>query len=475
VPARTHRIAWIPIEEIQPADRNPKGHDLEEIQDSIRRHGFVAPLILDEASGRLVAGHGRVAALEAMRDQGEPAPERIRTEDGQWMVPVVRGVTFASPQEAEAYLLSDNRLTELGGWDDQALLELLREVDDLAGTGFGEDDLASLERALEEPEPETSLDDAPELPDEPATRRGDLWVLDGHRILCGDATERENWRALMGGDHGDAVFTDPPYGISHHASDGTRILGDDRRGQELLELLAPAFKLAARFTTPEAAFYVWHHAHTREDFARALAIAGLVELQYLIWAKPGIALGSGDYRWAHEPCFYVAKVGERPAFYGNRDQPTVWRISEGASNKLGIVIGQGIVVRDQDGRELFITDQIPRRKLRHVRIPQDRTVALAVDDDADSVWEVGRDWGNYHPTQKPVELGVRALRNSTRRGQLVLDPFLGSGSTLISAEATGRRCYGLELEPRYVDVTVARWERITGRTAEHQPRAQQPA
>ena len=151
----TERIEYMPLSKLVRAPRNPKDHDLGAIHNSISRFNFVAPLIIDETSGKLVAGHGRLDALQAMKAQGQPVPERITVEDGEWLVPVVRGVAFADPQEAEAYLVADNRTTELGGWDESMLAEVLSDLaaeDALDGTGFDGEDLDAILANLQPPE-----------------------------------------------------------------------------------------------------------------------------------------------------------------------------------------------------------------------------------------------------------------------------------------------------------------------------------
>lgn len=251
------------------------------------------------------------------------------------------------------------------------------------------------------------------------------------------------------------------------------IKGDDLRRGQLEKLLQGAFGQAVQHAADDAGWYVWHASSTREDFARALRDAGLVELSYLFWVKPGMVLGWSDYRWAHEPCFYAARQGVKPAFYGDRTDTTVWR-ARPAGDGVGArtTIGTGVVLSTADGREIYIGAAPKGRKLRHVSVKDGETVYLEPTHDAQTVWEVGRDAGHgkanaVHPTQKPVELVRRALRNSTREGEAVLDMFCGGASTIIGAEQTGRVGYGIELDPQYVDAGVRRWQELTGKEAIH--------
>ncbi len=260
------------------------------------------------------------------------------------------------------------------------------------------------------------------------------------------------------------VHTDPPYGVSYEAGAWEAIAGDERRRDDLVALLLAALRLAVEHARDDAAFYVWHASATREDFTYALKAAGLEERQYLVWAKGRAVLGHAHYQWAHEPCFYASKAGQQAAWHGDRTQQTVWRLATGADGSLAIALGRGLLVSDGQGHELFLAPA-PRRKLRHVRLGPGEHVEVLGGDSSGTVWEVAHDTVLEHPTQKPVELARRAIVNSSAPGEIVVDPFLGSGSTLIAAEVEGRRCVGFELEPRYVDVVLRRWEILTDRAA----------
>ena len=317
----------------------------------------------------------------------------------------------------------------------------------------------------------------PIVPDQhgPAvTKLGDVWAMGAHRLICGDSTKPVTYEALMDGRQASCIFTDPPYGVSYEASSGKFgiIDGDDLRRGHLTKMLHGAFSAAIEHTNQDAGWYVWHASATREDFARAMRDVGLVELAYLIWAKPGHVLGWSDYRWAHEPCFYAARQGISPAFYGDRTQSTVWRLTGRKTNgEPHTNVGSGLIVATASGQEIYIAATAPKgKKVRHLQLNEGEPVLLGTADDADDLWEVSRDGGGeetIHPTQKPVELARRAVKNSSRENEIVLDFFAGSGSTLIACEQLTRACYAIELDPRYCDAIVKRWETLTGKKATH--------
>jgi len=298
------------------------------------------------------------------------------------------------------------------------------------------------------------------------TKAGDIWFLGPHKLLCGSATDRETIEKLMAGEKGQMVNTDPPYGVSYETQSGKfdMIKNDDLTGDDLMaDLLIPAFKNYVEFTDPDAAFYIWHASSTRRDFEDAMTAAGLIEKQYIIWVKNAPVLGHADYQWAHEPCFYAEKAGQSAHFYGDRSQRTTWKVVLRDSNHMATVLTGGVVLTDGAGGKVFINDKPPKgKKIRYIRLSEGKSVCLYPESKASTVWEVARETGTEHPTQKPVELAIRAIDNSSKPGDLVLDFFGGSGSTLIGAEMTGRRCNMVELDPRYCDVIINRYVRFTG-------------
>ena len=398
------RIELMDLEAIERAPRNPKGHDLERIEGSLERFGLVAPPMLDEGTGRLVAGHGRLDALLARKRAGAPPPRRVRlAPDGRWLVPVIRGLAFGSPEEAELYLLADNKLCEVGGWNDVELGQILRELSkgEAMLAGWCEEELA---RFVQEAEAErlagVGEDEDPvgELPAEPKSIKGEVYELGPHRLMCGDATVVTDVDKLMAGAQADIVFTDPPYNVGYvgKTKDALTIENDAQSEEEFAQFLVDAFSAALVAARPGAAIYVCHADSTGHVFRSALLRSGWLLKQCVVWVKDAFVLGRQDYHWRHEPILYGWAPGAAHTWHGDRKQSTVW--------------------------------EFPR--------PRANT---------------------EHPTMKPLELIEHALDNSSARGELVLDLFGGSGSTLIAAARKGRIARLMELDPRYVDAARARW------------------
>lgn len=309
--------------------------------------------------------------------------------------------------------------------------------------------------------------DAIQEPDNiPMSKVGDIWYLGNHKLICGDSTDPETINRLMDGEKAQMVNTDPPYGVSYETQSGKfdMIKNDDLTGDDLMgTLLIPVFKAYVEHTDPEAGFYIWHASSTRRDFEDAMAAAGILEKQYIIWVKNGIALGRADYQWAHEPCFYAEKAGETAKFYGDRAQRTTWKVVLRDEDHMATVLTGGVVLTDGAGGKVYLNDKPPKgRKIRYIRLSSGKSVTLFPESKATTAWEVDRETGTEHPTQKPVELAIRAIDNSSAPGDLVIDFFGGSGSTLIGAEMAGRRCNTVELDPRYCDVIINRYVRFTG-------------
>lgn len=446
-----------PIGKLKPDPRNARTHDpgqVTRIAASIAQFGFNAPILV-AADGTVIAGHARLEAARTLKLE---------------RVPVVV-LEHLSERDRRAYLLADNRLAELAGWDQrllgEELAELARDGVDVATLGWTDQELRDI---LEVDAPELEgRDEVPEPPPEPRTKPGDLWILGEHRLLCGDATATASWERLCAGDvdRAQAVFTDPPYGVEYEDTRGNTVRNDHKRGAALEELLSKAFAAAGAHARDDAAWYVWHASAARPEFDRALVASGLVELQTIVWAKPSPNLGRAHYHWAHEPCYCASREGTQPAWFGGRDQATVWRFSLAREDRTSTVLGAGVEVVAGDAR-LWLTPKAPGgpgRKIRRLRLEDDAAVQVRSERGEGTLWEVARDRGAEHPTQKPVELALRALRNSTEPGDVVLDPFGGSGSTLLAAEELGRAARLTELEPRWVDVAVERWRSATGREA----------
>lgn len=413
------RLELVPLSKIQKARRNPKRHDDEAIGASVGRFGYVEPMVVDERTGRLVAGHGRLGLLAALHKKapGKP-PAGVELRGKEWLVPVVRGWRSRNEAEAHAYLLASNRTTELGGWDDGELAKMLKGLptDLMGAAGYDVDDLNELMRRLEQSD-DDGADEQPAVPRETWVKRGQLFRLGEHRLLCGDSTSDEDVTRLMDGDRAGLMQTDPPYGVDYESA-FDKIANDDKGGTDLQRFLERAFRPAAALALkPNAAWYLWHANLTEGFFAAAAAAAAKVVLhRSIIWVKPQLILGRGQYHWRHEPCFMGWVDGNSPPDYGRgdgeRDQTTVWELP-----------------------------------------------GIANDERA----ELG------HPTPKPVALFDTPIVKHLRVGEVCYEPFAGSGPQFISAEKLQRRCFGIELEPRYVQAIIERWEKFTGASHEVLP------
>ena len=446
--------ALVDTESIVGNPRNPNTHPEAQVKllsQIISSTGWRQSITVSQRSGFVVKGHGRLAAA---RMAGIPQCP-VEYQD------------YSSEAEEWADLTADNRLAELAEIDDVKLADLLAELthEDFPFelTGYTEEDLESLldEIAGQDPEEPSGLDTPYQQPLPPMTKPGDLWILGGHRLICGDATDPAVIDRLMDGQKAHMVHTDPPYGVSYETQSGAfgMIRNDDKTHDDLYaELLLPVFKLYRKHTIADAAFYIWHASSTRRDFEDALTAAGLMEDQYIVWVKNGIALGHADYQWAHEPCFYASRAGVKPRFFGDRAQRTVWRAVTSEDGYAATTLGTGLVLTDGTGGKLYVAEKEPKgKKLRFVRLTPGQALSIIQEDRGNTVWEVARETGTLHPTQKPVELPRRAIENSSQPGEIVLDFFGGSGSTLLAAELTGRRCFSAELDPVYCDVAISRY------------------
>lgn len=304
------------------------------------------------------------------------------------------------PADARLLALADNKLGEIAEWDEDALARVLEELKteqvDLSASGFGAAEIDRLLADLAASRIEDVVEDpVPEPPATPDSVPGTVYALGPHRLLCGDSTRAEDLQKLVAGDRVALLWTDPPYNVAYEGAAGT-IQNDDMSAERFQAFLTSAFKACDAVLPSGAGFYIAHADTEGLAFRSAVKAVGWKLASCLIWRKDSLVLSRGDYHWIHEPILYGWKEGAAHHAVEDRTQTTVWDCDR------------------------------PRRS-------------------------------ESHPTTKPVELIERALRNSTDAGQVVLDPFGGSGSTLIAAARTGRRCLTVELDPRYADVIRARW------------------
>ena len=393
------KIEQWPTAKLVPYARNARTHSeaqVAQIAASIAEFGFTNP-ILAGSDGVIVAGHGRLAAAQKL---------------GLDVVPVVV-LDHLSPTQRRALVIADNRIAENAGWDEAMLrVELAALADDdfdVALTGFDADALAEL-MAGEEPDADGQTDDdaVPEVSETPISRSGDIWLLGGHRLLCGDATVAASYERLLAGEQADMVFTDPPYNVNYANSAKDKMRGKDRAilndnlGDGFYDFLLAA--LTPTVAHCRGGIYVAMSSSELDVLQAAFRAAGGKWSTFIIWAKNTFTLGRADYQRQYEPILYGWPEGAQRHWCGDRDQGDVWNIKKPQKNDL-------------------------------------------------------------HPTMKPVELVERAIRNSSRPGNVVLDPFGGSGTTLIAAEKSGRQARLIELDPKYVDVIVRRWQDWTGQQA----------
>jgi DNA modification methylase len=391
------RIETWTLERLKPYARNAKTHgedQVAKIAASMAQFGWTVPVLV-AGDGEVIAGHGRILAA---------------THLGLTEAPVIV-LGHLSEAERRAYRIADNKLTELGAWDEALLAgelqELLAEDFDLSVVGFSDAELdALLAGDGDDADTREGEDEVPETPADPVSRPGDLWLLGPHRLLCGDSTVATDVERVLGGVSPLLMVSDPPYGVEYDPSwrNKAGTASTRRTGKVLNDDRADWREAWALF--PGDVAYVWHGALHATTVAESLEFAGFTVRSQIIWAKERLVLSRGDYHWQHEPCLYAVRKGGKAHWAGDRKQTTLWQISS----------------RDQDAETV-------------------------------------------HGTQKPVECMRRPILNNSSPGQAVYEPFMGSGTTLIGAETTGRVCLGIELNPAYVDVAVERWQRFTGKAA----------
>jgi DNA modification methylase len=432
-------VEQVPIDDLRPDPANPRRiseDELDALERSLRQFGFVQPVLARREDQTVIGGHQRLVAARRLG---------LTTVPVTWLDVTV--------EQARLLGLALNRIS--GSWDDALLARLLADLQatpdlDLTLSGFGEDEVKDLLRSLETREKREhvesfDLDDAlEEARRAPRTKPGDLWQLEDHRLLCGDATKAEDVERLLEGAQPKLLTTDPPYGVSldgswrdgvynalgaaektymridghEDAEDPTRAPGGAHgrtRGHRNTSMSgdtrvdwSEAFALVPSLQVG----YVWHAGVHAAEVADGLVRIGFEVVAQVIWDKGLFAMGRSWYHWSHEPCWVVRKAGAKVPFRGSRDQATIWRVP---SPKM--IMGGSAEPR--------------------------------LD----------------HPTQKPLVLFETPIRNHLRAGDPLYEPFSGSGTALIAAERTGTRCYAAEIDPLYVEVALRRWERFSGQTA----------
>lgn len=389
-----------PLSDLHPAEYNPRvalapeDEEYKRIKRSIETYGYVDPIIIN-SDGTIIGGHQRYNVL---LDLGYDTAHVV--------------IVDLDKNAEKALNVALNKIS--GEWDDEKLCDLLQDLDlsgyDFSLTGFTRSELDGLQLKLgvgEAVEDEDfDVDKAVEECEKPVTKRGDLWIMGGHRLLCGDARNVDDMARLMGGAKADLLLTDPPYNVDYvgKTKDALKIDNDRMSNADFRAFLLEAFTAARQSMKAGAAFYIWHADSNGYDFRGACMDAGWKVRQCLIWEKDILVLGRQDYQWQHEPCLYGWNEGAGHAWYSDRKQTTILRFDKPTRSK-------------------------------------------------------------EHPTMKLVPLFGYLVQNSSKPGDIVLDPFSGSGTTVIAAEQLDRTAYVMELNERYCDVIVKRWEEQTGEKA----------
>jgi DNA modification methylase len=375
---------------------------------------------------------------------------------GMDVVPCIR-LGHLSDEQRRAYIITDNKLAENAGWNAEMLQLEMADLNasgfDMGLLGFNDQDLATYLQPIQPTNGLTDPDDVPLVAPQPSSRRGDLWMLGHHRVYCGDTTSLKDTEHLFGGAQADMVFCDPPYNVAYtgKTKEKLTIQNDNMSSEDFFQFLHACFVCMSSVTVQGGAIYVCHADIETVSFRRAMTEAGFLVKQSIIWVKNAFILGRADYHWQHEPILYGWKDGKAHRWYGDRKKSTVWESLHGMS-----------IIETDDGVQVSMTDGEHNLV---IKVPSYEVVPWA-DGPLKTVWRMNKPLKNEdHPTMKPVDVPRRGIENSSLNGHIVFDSFLGSGSTLIACEQSGRICYGMELDPRYIDVIVRRWQNFTGKQA----------
>ncbi len=382
------KIVYFKVDELIPYNNNPRINDkaVAPVAESIKEFGFKVPVVIDE-NHVIICGHTRFLAAKSLNIKELPC--------------VI--ATDLSPEQIKAYRIADNKTGEIAEWDYELLpieLSELQGMDfDLSLLGFDTSELEQLMNGTEDDvvtDGMTDPDEVPEAPEEPVSKKGEIYQLGNHRLVCGDSIKSDDVKALMNGELADLWLTDPPYNVAYENDAGMTIQNDNMGDSEFLAFLISAFKNAVQVMKQGASYYIFHADSEGYNFRGACIVAGLKVRQCLIWKKDSLVLGRQDYHWLHEPVLYGWKDGASHSWYSDRKQTTVMEFDRPKKSEL-------------------------------------------------------------HPTTKPVEMLIYLIKNSSKKGDLVVDFFGGSGSALIAAEQTDRKAHLMELDEKYCDVIRKRW------------------
>ena len=382
----------VDVDKLIPYVNNARTHSKEQINKlraSIREFGFINPVIIDR-DYNVIAGHGRILASQ---------------EEGIDKVPCVF-VDYLTDAQKKAYIIADNRMALDADWDEELLkieIESLKDEDfDLSFTGFDESELLDLFGDDSKGKVEDdNFDLSSALEKASFVEKGDVWTIGKHRLMCGDATSKEDVQTLMGDTKGNLILTDPPYGVSFKSSSGLTIENDSMKNDEFYNFLLSAFKNMADHLEKGGSAYVFHADTEGLNFRKAFVDSGFHLAGCCIWVKNSLVLGRSDYQWQHEPVLYGFMQNGKHRWYSDRKQTTIWNFDKPKKN-------------------------------------------------------------SNHPTSKPLDLLSYPISNSTQENAVVIDTFGGSGSTLMACEKMKRICYTMELDEKYASVILRRYVEDTG-------------
>ncbi|HEM6243411.1 TPA: ParB N-terminal domain-containing protein [Streptococcus suis] len=408
------------LDEIRPYASNPRNNEaaVDPVAESIQQFGFKVPIVVDK-DGEIINGHTRYKAAKKL---------------GLQTVPVIVADDLTQEQ-IKAFRLADNKTAEIADWDFELLMDELSEISNLDMTLFG---FEEPEFALDDIEEDEDLELYNEQQEETGgVEPGQIWKLGNHRLMCGDSTDPQDMAKLIEDAVIDLYVTDPPYNVAYKGGteEAMTILNDNMDDASFRQFLRDAFTTADKHIRPGGAFYIWHADSEGLNFRFVVKEAGWLLKQNIIWVKNSIVLGRQDYQWKHEPCLYGWKDGASHYFVDDRTLSTV-------------------IEEDEDNLKELSKGEL----IAYIKTMQENSPTTIFYEDKPNRSDI-------HPTMKPLKLIARSVLNSSKKGDNVLDSFNGGGSTLMVCEQTGRRYFGMELDPKYVYRTIKRWEEYTGKKA----------
>lgn len=418
-----------PVDRVRPFENNPRKNEdaVPAVAKSIEEYGFNQPIVVD-GNGVVVVGHTRLKAAKLL---------------GLDKVPVYVAKNLTEQQAAE-YRLVDNKTSELSSWDEEKLLAELKSLDEAGSDmlSFGFDDIDDDMPYRYDPEIPDVEEPSMPAPEDVETRckPGDLWQLGDHRLVCGDSCDISTYDKLMRGEVADLLLTDPPYNVSYVGGTEKKLTIDNdsfASEEDFRDFLSSFMNCANTVLKPGGVEYVWYAESMSKSVFDAFRLSGVKPREVLIWVKNSLVLGHCDYQLKHEACVYAWKDGAAHTFTGSRKMVSVLEKAPKDDSEL-----------DSMGREQALS-------LIREMLSLDTTILSFPKPTAN----------REHPTMKPVALFAKLVRNSSLKGEVVLDPFAGSGTTVLACEETGRKARVIELSPRYCDVVLKRWELQTGKQA----------